>query len=158
MITCINAQKNISFLILSSRTALFVFVCVSPSIWNALPPPQKYLVCSDWSAHPRLSQHSSSCLGWTWLCFQLSVSLCRGCCQNWGHGDTVWCQEVMELKAGLEAFQALKEQSGAPICVAFWLSRPHAFTRTYTTNKKQIKTKHEKSIKIIVESVKISSV
>ena len=70
------------------------------------PPPSEYPVCSDWSAHTRLSQDRSPCLQPALSCFQHAVSFT--CTVNTGinkanmwYGDEVWCQEVTGLKAEL---------------------------------------------------------
>ena len=52
-------KNHISFITLSSAAALYSpsleTLCFSSCLFKA--PPPKYPVCSDWSAHTRLSQH-----------------------------------------------------------------------------------------------------
>ena len=61
---------------------------------------------SDWSAHTRLSQHCSLCLGSALLCFQLHVSFTSTMniginYANAQHDDAVWCHKFLKLKVDL---------------------------------------------------------
>ena len=104
-------KNHISFLILSSLTALY-----SPSCpWNALfkiwRPPPEYQICSDWSAHTCLSQHCHMC-----------------------HCGIMWYHKVRELRRDywrdlLSLFSVGKRRP----CWLLKLSRPFTCT-TYITN------------------------
>ena len=69
-------------------------------------------IYSDWSAHTHPSQHRSPCRLSVRMCFQFPVSLMSTIYigiryANLCRGDSVWCQEVAEIKGGAtdEAFQ-----------------------------------------------------
>ena len=79
VLTClVGVEENTRILWNAQKTHRFsysVHCCSSVSAPVSLSPaPPKYLVCSDWPAHARLSPHHAACLWSALSCFQLPVS------------------------------------------------------------------------------------
>ena len=134
-------NKHISFLIQS------VWKC---SLSLRIP------VCSDWSAHTRLSEHCSPCVQSALSCFKLPVSLTSTVSigindANVRHCDVAWCQKVTDLRRDfwwgvLGALFSVEARSFASDFLAFEIFHVHKNLQFITHWRKREKMeKHDRS-------------